>query len=81
MSVYVDMIRAGRVGRINSRWSHLYADTHAELETFARQLGLRPAGSSTPPPTASTTTSQPANEPRPSSSAPIQSDTSATSPS
>ena len=44
MSVYVDdMNPAGRVGRISSRWSHLYADTHAELETFARQLGLRPS--------------------------------------
>lgn len=42
MTVYVDdMNRAGRVGRISSRWSHLYADTHAELEDFARQLGLR----------------------------------------
>lgn len=44
MSVYVDdMNRAGRVGRISSRWSHLYADTHDELEAFARRLGLRPS--------------------------------------
>jgi hypothetical protein len=43
MSVYVDDLnRPARVGRISSRWSHLFADTHAELEDFARKLGLRP---------------------------------------
>ena len=43
MSVYVDDLnRPARIGRISSRWSHLFADTHAELEDFARQLGLQP---------------------------------------
>lgn len=43
MSVYVDDLnRPSRVGRISSRWSHLFADTHDELEDFARQLGLQP---------------------------------------
>lgn len=43
MSVYVDdMQRPARVGRINGRWSHLFADTHDELEEFARRLGLHP---------------------------------------
>lgn len=43
MTVYVDnMRRRARVGRINARWSHLMADTHTELEEFARRLGLAP---------------------------------------
>ncbi|MFE9328833.1 DUF4031 domain-containing protein [Nocardia sp. NPDC052278] len=44
MSVYVDdaAIRA-TVGRHNSRWSHLFADTREELHEFATRLGLRRA--------------------------------------
>lgn len=43
MTVYVDdMRRPARVGRIADRWSHLFADSHHELETFARRLGLQP---------------------------------------
>lgn len=45
MSVYVDDMRVtAKVGRVraNARWSHLMADTHEELEAFARRLGLRP---------------------------------------
>lgn len=43
MTVYVDnMRRPARVGRTSARWSHLLADTHDELEAFARLLGLRP---------------------------------------
>jgi hypothetical protein len=42
MSVYVDNARIpARVGRITGRWSHLTADTRAELHDFAGQLGLR----------------------------------------
>ena len=42
MTVYVDnMLRSACVGRIQSRWSHLVADTSDELHTFARRLGLR----------------------------------------
>lgn len=42
MSVYVDdMLRLATVGRIRSRWSHLFADTTDELVTFAELLGLR----------------------------------------
>lgn len=41
MTVYVDdMLRPARVGRLHASWSHLMADTHEELEAFARQLGL-----------------------------------------
>lgn len=44
MSVYVDdMRRPARVGRISGRWSHLMADSHDELEAFARRLDLRRA--------------------------------------
>lgn len=44
MTVYVDnMRRPARVGRINARWSHLVADTPAELAEFAARLGLNPA--------------------------------------
>jgi len=42
MTVYVDDFRVpARVGRINARWSHLTADTKAELHRFAASLGLR----------------------------------------
>lgn len=42
MTVYVDdMLRPARVGRIQSRWSHLMADTTAELVAFAKEVGLR----------------------------------------
>jgi hypothetical protein len=42
MTVYVDdaFIRA-RVGRITSRWCHLFADTEEELHVFAQSIGLR----------------------------------------
>jgi hypothetical protein len=44
MSVYVDDMRLqARVGRINARWSHLTADTPAELHAFAARIGLRRA--------------------------------------
>ncbi len=42
MTVYVDNFRAtATVGRIRGRWSHLVADTEAELHAFAERLGLR----------------------------------------
>jgi hypothetical protein len=42
MAIYVDNFRApATVGRIRGRWSHLTADTPAELHTFAALLGLR----------------------------------------
>lgn len=41
MTVYVDNFRVPkRIGRINGRWSHLTADTHAELFAFGDRLGL-----------------------------------------
>lgn len=41
MTVYIDdMQRAARVGRITGVWSHLMADTSAELHEFAARLGL-----------------------------------------
>lgn len=44
MAVYVDdMLRSARVGRIQSRWSHLVADTTEELHAFAARLGMRPS--------------------------------------
>jgi len=44
MTVYVDDMRLqARVGRINARWSHLFADTPEELASFAGRLGLRPS--------------------------------------
>jgi hypothetical protein len=44
MAVYVDDARIpARVGRLESRWSHLVADTDAELHAFAVRLGLRRA--------------------------------------
>lgn len=43
MSVYVDnMRRRARVGRLDARWSHLFADTTEELVLFATALGMRP---------------------------------------
>ncbi len=42
MTVYVDDFRAPAIiGRIRGRWSHLTADTPAELHTFADLLGHR----------------------------------------
>lgn len=41
MSVYVDDARIpARVGRVNARWSHLTADTDAELHAMADRLGF-----------------------------------------
>lgn len=41
MSVYVDdALIPARVGRWESRWSHLIADTREELHAFAAKLGL-----------------------------------------
>lgn len=45
MTVYVDDMRrparpAGYRGRGTPRWSHLMADTHDELVSFAQHLGL-----------------------------------------
>lgn len=46
MTVYVDDMRMlatvpNGYHSVTGRWSHLFADTIEELETFARQLGLR----------------------------------------
>lgn len=46
MTVYVDDMRMEASvpngnRTVTGRWSHLFADTIEELETFARQLGLR----------------------------------------
>ena len=42
MTVYVDDARIpARVGRWDSSWSHLFADTQDELHAFAARLGLR----------------------------------------
>jgi hypothetical protein len=42
MTVYVDNYRRpATVGRIRGRWSHLTADTPAELHEFAERIGLR----------------------------------------
>jgi hypothetical protein len=42
VTVYVDDFRVpARVGRLGARWSHLTADTTAELHAFAARLGLR----------------------------------------
>lgn len=44
MTVYVDdMLRPARVGRLQSRWSHMLADTTQELLDMAIEIGLRPA--------------------------------------
>jgi len=43
MSIYVDDARIpADVAGILARWSHLTADTRAELDAFAARLGLRP---------------------------------------
>ena len=43
MSVYVDNFRCpATIGRVRGRWSHLTADTPAELHTFAARIGLKP---------------------------------------
>jgi hypothetical protein len=42
MTVYVDYAQIqARVGRYDTRWSHMFADTEAELHAFAARLGLR----------------------------------------
>jgi hypothetical protein len=42
MAVYVDNARIPtRVGRLTARWSHMTADTPAELVAFAIRIGLR----------------------------------------
>jgi hypothetical protein len=42
VTVYVDNVRIpATVGRHTSEWCHLVADSTAELEAFARRLGLR----------------------------------------
>jgi len=42
MTVYVDNARIpARVGRVNARWSHLFADTQDELHVFAQSIGLK----------------------------------------
>jgi hypothetical protein len=44
VTVYVDNYRvAAQVGHVRGRWSHLTADTPAELHAFAARLGLTPA--------------------------------------
>jgi hypothetical protein len=44
VTVYVDDYRVrAKVGRLDARWSHLTADTEAELHEFAERLGLRRA--------------------------------------
>jgi hypothetical protein len=40
VSVYLDDAMIAWRGK---RWSHLYADSLAELEEFARRVGLRPS--------------------------------------
>ncbi len=43
MTVYVDNFRRpATVGRIRGRWSHLTADTVAELHELAGKIGLKP---------------------------------------
>jgi hypothetical protein len=42
MTVYVDdSLITATVGRLSSRWSHLFADSERELHQFAALLGLR----------------------------------------
>lgn len=44
MAVYVDDVRIpAQLGRWPARWSHLTADTDAELHDFADRLGLQRA--------------------------------------
>jgi len=43
VTVYVDnMRRPATVGRFTANWSHLFADSSAELRDFAWRLQLRP---------------------------------------
>jgi hypothetical protein len=43
MTVYVDDMRKPvKLNRFLANWSHLYADTSEELQSFAQQLGLKP---------------------------------------
>jgi hypothetical protein len=43
VSVYVDdMHLQATVGRLRGRWSHLTADTEAELRDFGAKIGMRP---------------------------------------
>lgn len=42
MTVYIDdSFIPARVGRLTSKWCHLFADTQEELHEFAQKLGLR----------------------------------------
>ncbi len=42
MTVYLDDWRQpARLGQVDDRWSHLVADTDAELHAFAVRLGMR----------------------------------------
>src|SRR5216684_8663325 len=42
MTVYVDdSLIPAKVGRLESKWSHLFADSEDELHQFAAKLGLR----------------------------------------
>ncbi|GAA4033157.1 hypothetical protein GCM10023063_15730 [Arthrobacter methylotrophus] len=42
MSVYIDdAFIPATVGRLTSRWSHMFADSTEELVAFAMSLGLR----------------------------------------
>lgn len=44
MAVYVDdALIPATVGRITSKWSHLFADSQEELHEFAASIGLRRA--------------------------------------
>ncbi len=44
MTVYLDDWRQrARLGPVDDRWSHLIADTDAELHAFAGRLGMRRA--------------------------------------
>jgi hypothetical protein len=43
VTVYVDNIHLpARVGRVNSTWCHLAADSSEELHAFAVSIGMRP---------------------------------------
>ena len=42
MTVYVDdSLITAKVGRLESQWSHLFADSQTELHAFAERLGLQ----------------------------------------
>lgn len=44
MAVYIDDAHiSARVGRHNTHWCHLSADTQEELHTFAESIGLKRA--------------------------------------